>query len=112
MTMELLEMNMANTRTPNASTAFVNWSDGLKRSSKGVVRMYSCSRGQGADEDPASGGYYTSLLLEGAETWVKAINYATIYNTFEAHLYAKTRLPSQQVPEYSPSNLTFPFAAK
>ena len=111
-TMEILEMNLANVRTLNASTAFVNWSENLKRSSKGVVRMYSCSAGQGADEDPDSGGFYTSLLLEGAESWVKTQNYANIFSTLEAHVYAKAKLPRQQVPEYSPINLAFPFAAK
>lgn len=111
-TLELLENRTANTRRAYASNAFVVWGDALTKSAKGTVKMYSCSAGQAAGEDPSSGGYYTSLLLEGAEAWVSQSNYQSVYSTKNAHDYAKVKLPAQQVPEYTPVTLAFPFAAK
>lgn len=111
-TFELLENRTANVRHYYASSAFITWTEALKNSNRGVLKMYSCSAGQAAGEDPESGGYYTSLLLEGAEVWVKAQYYSAVYSTKQAHRYAAERLPSQQVPEYTPLTIEFPFAAK
>lgn len=91
---------------------FVNWIAALKNSSNGIVEMLSCAKGQGAGEDPMSGGYYTSLLLESAEAWNNRWTVAKTHSTKEAHDYAASKLPSQQTPQYSPSALSFPFAAK
>lgn len=87
-----------------------------KRSVRDAIRMYSCSRNEGADEDPGAGGYYTSLLLQGAAEWSKAQNnnrYYNIYTTKQAHDYAciaMTQINPQQHPEYMPSWQIYPFA--
>jgi hypothetical protein len=87
------------------------WENGFT-SSTGIVQMLACARGQGAEEDPEAGGYYTSLLMAGAELWTKEATVATTYSTREAHDHAARNLSSQQTPEYAPSGLGFPFAAK
>ncbi len=87
------------------------WEQGFS-SATGIVEMLACARGQGADEDPQAGGYYTSLLMESAEVWEKQRGTAKIHSTKEAHEYAKANLPAQQTPEYSPSWLAYPFAVK
>lgn len=96
--------------TANASE--VNWIKALIAASNGVVEMYSCAKGEIADEDPNSGGYYTSLLLQSAELWVKRASAEKIHTTKDAHTYAALKLHPQQNPEYKPSYLSFPFAAK
>jgi len=88
------------------------WYSALKKSSIGTVMMLSCSKGQSADEDPSAGGYYTSLLLQGANNWKQCTSGSAVYWTDDAHSYAVKKLPPQQKPEYLPThtNLSFPFA--
>ena len=88
-----------------------NWEKGFSNST-GVVQMLACAKGQGAEEDPEAGGYYTSLLMAGAELWDNRATVITTYSTREAHDYAAENLSSQQTPEYSPSWVAYPFAAK
>jgi hypothetical protein len=87
------------------------WESGFGISS-GTVEMYSCAKGQGAEEDPNAGGYYTSLLLASADAWNKGRNYESIHTTKAAHDYAVKMLPPQQTPEYSPTWLAYPLAVK
>ena len=88
------------------------WEESVKSSSSGTVQMLACARGQAAEEDPAAGGYYTSLLLQSADLWQLTAASASIHTTKNAHDYAASKLPAQQTPEYSPTWLTFPFAVK
>jgi len=80
------------------------------------VRMYSCSRNEGAGEDPAVGGFYTTLLIKGARYWAEGqrnSQYYDIYTTKNAHDYAKAAmalLAPQQNPEYTPFGQSYPFA--
>jgi hypothetical protein len=88
------------------------WEESLNNSSSGTVQMLACASGQGADEDPDAGGYYTSLLMQSADLWFISGTYANIHTTKDAHDYAASKLPAQQTPEYTPTGLTFPFAVK
>ena len=89
------------------------WLTALKAAKSGKVTMLSCSEGQSANEDPSSGGYYTSLLMEGARKWEQITpKQVEIFTTKNAHDYAALKLPQQQKPEYKPPNLSFPFAVK
>lgn len=87
-----------------------------QRAGRDVIRMYSCSRNEAADEDPGAGGYYTTLLLQGATDWSKAQNnnrYYNIYTTKQAHDFAcisMARINPLQHPEYIPSWQSYPFA--
>lgn len=110
--MEIYESREVLKKAHTANAGALNWMKALKNSSNGTVQMYSCAAGEEADEDPDAGGAYTSLLLESAEVWSKQITTANIHNTKNAHDYAVKKLPPQQNPEYSPSWLYFPFAAK
>lgn len=81
-----------------------------------AVRMYSCSRNEAAGEDPNAGGYYTTLLMDGARIWGNAReanpSYG-IYSTMQAHDYAYTAMKEinpQQHPEYTPPWQWYPFA--
>lgn len=83
------------------------------------IRMYSCSRKESAGEwegDPKAGGYYTTLLLKGAESWYEEQklkpNYAA-YTTKQAHDFACALMKNinpQQHPEYTPVWQSYPFA--
>jgi hypothetical protein len=86
------------------------WGLSLMSSLDGTVEMLACSEGQDALEDPSSGGYYTSLLLQSAEEWKQRNNTDPIHSTRSAHDYAASLLPPQQKPEYRPDWLSFPFA--
>ncbi|MBL9186759.1 MAG: caspase family protein [Opitutaceae bacterium] len=88
------------------------WASGFSSYYKGVVEMLACAKGQGAEEDPTAGGYYTSLLLASADVWNKTKTGSKIYSTKEAHDYAASLLSPQQTPEYSPTWLAYPFAVK
>lgn len=84
-----------------------------------AVRMYSCSRNESAgewEENPNDGGYYTTLLMQGAKSWWEEqrlrANYA-IYTTKQAHDFAceaMKEINPQQHPEYSPDWQSYPFA--
>jgi hypothetical protein len=89
--------------------AFMN---ALSASQKGVVRMLACAEGEGAGEDPESGGYYTSALLDAAYAFERDTRESGILTTLQAHDYASAIMPWQQRPEYSPRSVTFPFAVK
>lgn len=97
------------TRTSNHRS---RWDTALTATSRGVIEMLACAKGQGAGENPSAGGYYTSLLMQSAEVWAKRTTQASTHSTKDAHDYAATKLPAQQTPEYSPSWLAFPFAIK
>jgi Caspase domain len=99
-------------RATRAATRSATWEFALKNSVNGIVEMFSCAKGQEADEDPLAGGFYTSLLLQSAENWQKLSTGGKIHTTKEAHDYAAPLLPPQQTPEYRPSWLAFPFAVK
>ena len=80
------------------------------------VRMFACAKGQEADESPAAGGLYTSLLIDGAKENKKSFlpGYrSNVYTTRDAHKYAESRmltLAPQQTPKYYPDGLAYPFA--
>jgi Caspase domain len=93
-------------------TAKQRWETSLSGSPEGIVEMLACSEGQGAEEDPIAGGYYTSLLLQSADLWLRGGPNSNIHTTREAHYYAASKLPPQQIPEYKPLWLHFPFAVK
>jgi hypothetical protein len=77
--------------------------------------MYSCASGQSADEDPAAGGLYTSLLMRSAENWYETAQSNYYYTTWNAHSdtarWMHQNAP-QQTPEYDSHPIVFPFAAK
>lgn len=87
-----------------------------KLSTHAAVRMYSCSRNESAGEDPSAGGYYTTLLIQGAKDWgeaQKANKYCAVYNTKQAHDFAVEAMKEvnpSQCPEYKPSWQSYPFA--
>jgi len=89
-----------------------HWMNEMQNSSKGIVQMLSCAKGQAAGENPRSGGHYTSLLMKSADVWNRVYSGSKIHSTKDAHDYAAKLLPAQQTPEYSPSYLKFPFAVK
>lgn len=95
-----------------ANSQLNNWLEALKAASKGLVEMYACAKGEFANENPSSGGFYTSLLLQSADEWSKGYSAGKIHTTKDAHDYAAKKLPRQQHPEYKPSWLSFPFASK
>ena len=80
------------------------------------VNMYSCRRGESAGEDPNVGGYYTTLLIQGAKAWAegqRSSQYYAVYNTKQAHDFAVEAMQevnSEQHPEYDPSWQAYPFA--
>lgn len=82
------------------------------------VRMHSCSRDESAGEDPNAGGYYTKLLLRGAENWKDDYStkaYYEIYTTKQAHDFARIAMEQinpQQHPEYAPTWQSYPFAVR
>jgi hypothetical protein len=78
----------------------------------GILRMNSCAKGQDANEDPESGGFYTSLLINSALQWEFEHTERKIYSTKDAHNSAALKMPPQQTPEYIPAFLTYPFAVK
>jgi len=92
------------------------WHGYLEKASIGNVKMQSCAKGQSAGEDPNSGGYYTSLLLQSAKQWYQGANSMEQHTTHEAHSYARSRMPNGQRPEYTSSPAStfreFPFAVK
>jgi hypothetical protein len=100
------------TVTPAIPTERFYWDILTGGCPSGVVEMLACAYGQAAGENPKSGGYYTSLLLESADVWLRARTGTGWHSTKEAHDYAYKNLPPQQTPEYKPSDLSFPFAVK
>lgn len=90
------------------------WLRDLQERTDGIVRMLSCSEGQGAEEDPDAGGYYTSLLMAGAKEWQNDdVAQELVFSTLKAHNYAAKNLPQQQTPQYLPDcTVYFPFAVK
>jgi len=90
------------------------WLYELDKRPNGIVKMISCAKGQAAEEDENAGGWYTSLLMDGAREWEKDNKVQQeIFTTWEAHSYAALNLPPQQTPEYKPDkNTFFPFAVK
>lgn len=81
-----------------------------------AVYMYSCGKTEGAGEDPFAGGYYTTLLLNGANNWFEAQKtdpHYKVYTTKKAHEFAVNAMPirnPRQHPEYKPVNYSYPFA--
>lgn len=107
---DLVTLNRA--KAASVAPHLLNWITALKNTSDGIVNMFSCSKGQSAGENARSGGYYTSLILKAASDWDNQYSASKILTTKEAHDYAASKLPVQQKPEYKPTSLAFPFAAK
>lgn len=99
-------------KSGEVSSHKVNWWHALGQSPKGIIKMLSCAKGEGAGEDPKSGGYYTSLLMQSAYLWNKHTSQERVHTTKNAHDYAVAVIPPQQTPEYTPSWIAFPFAVK
>lgn len=82
------------------------------------VRMYACTKGQGAGEDPAAGGLYTTMLMARARTWGSKIahaNQSNVYLTRDVHddvVLDLQRMGIQQTPVYEPDDAAYPFAIK
>jgi hypothetical protein len=91
---------------------YANWNYALSKCAKGILQMLACSKGETAGEDPNSGGAYTSLLLQSAIEWNRRQTTEEIHSTKDAHNYAAPLLQPQQVPEYFPDWLAFPFGVK
>lgn len=98
----------------NISSLFLNHIEFMRTHAS--VRMYSCSRSESAGEDVNAGGYYTTLLIQGARNWYdeqrSKPNYA-VYNTKQAHDFACEAMKEVnplQHPEYSPFWQWYPFA--
>jgi hypothetical protein len=96
-------------RTANHRT---RWENAITTSSRGLVQMLACAKGQASNENPSSGGFYTSLLMQSAERWNQHSTLPGTHSTKDAHDYAAAKLPAQQKPEYSPYSLAFPFAVR
>ena len=81
-----------------------------------TICMYSCGINEGAGEDPDAGGFYTTLLIRGAEDWFEAQKKTCvygIYSTKDAHDYAVEAIRARnlpQHPEYTPFDQNYPFA--
>ena len=81
-----------------------------------TVSMYSCRKTESAGEDPNAGGYYTTLLMQGARSWAesqRSNRYYAVYNTKQAHDFACEAMKEVnplQHPEYSPFWQWYPFA--
>jgi hypothetical protein len=95
------------------------WYEYLNASSFGIVSMYSCKIGQAAGEFPPedtdSGGFYTTFMIRSAKHWEVNAESNTCFTTKDAHdktIEYMQKRHFQQQPQYSPSNLTFPFAVK
>ena len=103
--------NMQDVITPRSL-----WNRYLQKASIGSAKMQSCSKGQSAGEDPNSGGYYTSLLMQSAKQWHQSANSMEQHTTHDAHSYARSNMPNGQRPEYTSSPTStfreFPFAVK
>ena len=107
-------LNARRSMQEKISALFLNQIEGM--STHASVRMYSCSRGESAGEDVNAGGYYTTLLIQGARNWYDEQrlkpNYA-VYNTKQAHDFACEAMKEVnplQHPEYSPLWQWYPFA--
>lgn len=107
---EVLASEQPLNRVIRSATARSLWEADLNLRNNGMVRMYACSSGEGANEDPFAGGFYTSLLISSAEAFLKSGTSAKIHTTKNAHDYAAYHMPPQQNPEYEPGDLAFPFA--
>lgn len=97
------------TRTANHRT---HWESAVITSSRGLVQMLACAKGQASSEHASSGGFYTSLLMQSAERWNLRSSQSGTHSTKDAHDYAAGKLPAQQTPEYSPYSMAFPFAVR
>ena len=84
-----------------------------------MLRMYACSQGEGARDNGAVGGFYTTLLIAGAKEWEAREAWRhqdpIFYTTREAHTYAEQNMSSagsSQHPEYTPISVNYPFAVR
>lgn len=89
-----------------------------------AVKMFACSEGEGAGEDPGAGGFYTSLLIASAHIWESADRHrgdivipgVNVLSTYEAHEMAcngvMVKTKGGQVPKYSPIGQVYPFAIR
>lgn len=88
----------------------LTWFQSLETAGTGIVEMLACAKGEAAGENPNSGGYYTSLLLQSADLWQQRGGVGNVHSTRDAHDHAAQKLPAQQTPEYKPNGVAFPFA--
>lgn len=109
-----IALNARRSMQEKISALFLNQIEGM--STHASVRMYSCSRRESAGEDVNAGGYYTTLLIQGARNWYdkqrSKPSYA-VYNTKQAHDFACEAMKDVnplQHPEYSPIWQWYPFA--
>lgn len=74
----------ASDRAPIMNRSLVDhrsrWDEAVRASLRGTVEMLACAKGQAASEDPAAGGYYTSLLMQSAERWDQRTDEAAIHS--------------------------------
>lgn len=100
----------------NVITSRSLWNRYLQKAATGNAKMQSCSKGQSAGEDPNSGGYYTSLLMQSAKQWHQSASSMEQHTTYDAHRYAHRMMPNKQIPEYTTNPTSpfvqFPFAVK
>lgn len=93
--------------------------DYLEKCGTYPVQMFACAKRESANDDE-NGGFYTTLLINGAKQWEKDIawkfsNYI-VYTTKQAHDYASAKMfperGSSQKPEYRSAsfNQQYPFA--
>jgi hypothetical protein len=74
----------------------------IRRAEEGVSIAYSCSVGQGADEDPGLGGHFSWALIRGAETWSAARRSGTaasILSLPDAFALAQTKMAAESWPQ-------------
>lgn len=92
------------------------WFRKLSLCPSGIVVMYSCSKGEGADEDPNVGGLFTTALMGVAKKWSNnAVRNQDWYSTKEAYDDVVKYLIAaalQQHPQYIPPDLAFPWAVR
>ncbi|MGO3741886.1 caspase family protein [Kerstersia sp.] len=88
----------------------------LNGCSPGVVELYACDRNEGANEDDAEGGLYTSSLIGSGRQWGKSGNKIRVMSIVSAHDAAKVRVKNRSSGRQNPSAMYprttphFPFA--
>ena len=91
--------------------------EAVLQAESGVIRLYSCKVSESADED-ASGGFYTTNLIECACDWYESATYLhPCFSLWDVHQCAARMTISQapsQHPEYlcGRRNVHFPFAVR
>lgn len=91
--------------------------DHLSKSFPGIVEIYSCDISETAGEE-ASGGYYTTSLVEAAKLWASHASNGAALSIKDAHDIAsvavKRKTGNRQNPRagYPRSQPYFPFAVK